>query len=412
MAKGLVKFTHLLRKLTTVGASKTYSNSGATIEEVGFPVECKPLVWEWISTTFFRENSDARFWWRTAGYMLAILLRQADYSVESQYRHLILFALLVAPELGAPPSRDLSNLSWKSFMTDDHTPIELSWDWGLTGASPAIRYSVEPIGPYAGSAIDRLNQYAGPQLLRRLRKSIPGMDLEWFEHLAKEFLVFDDSPNTESHQSRFFAAFDLHQGEIAVKAYFFPAFKAVQCGQPALAVISEALTTLPGFRFSNYGGFSSFKSFMEERNLYEPMKVEMLAIDCTTSASPRLKIYARSGSTSFDSVRQIMTLGAKLDSVETLQGLEELQTLWELLFGSDRASHEELSHVQHRTAGILYNFEFRPGSPFPVPKLYIPVRHYARNDSTVFAALQTYFQRCGHEYGMVDQFLQAMKAIR
>ncbi len=49
-----------------------------------------------------------------------------------------------------------------------------------------------------------------------------------------------------------------------------------------------------------------------------------------------------------------------------------------------------LPETDHRTAGILYNVEFRLGSAVPKVKIYIPVRHYAKSDEKVMHGLDEY----------------------
>lgn len=199
-------------------------------------------LWQWIDTTFFLKGSDTKFWWHNAGYALAVLLCEAGYPVESQYQHLIFFAFIVAQELG-PAMETPSRVRWRSFMTDDNMPIELSWDWGLGEEQPVIRYSVEPIGANAGTPLDQLNQYESPRFLQKLGKLLQGVDPRWTEHLFNEFVTFNNSQqlSAEKHQTRFFAAFDLRQGNVIVKAYFFPAFKAAESGQSRSATITKAL---------------------------------------------------------------------------------------------------------------------------------------------------------------------------
>lgn len=373
----------------------------------------KAIVWQRIDQLFFSERSDAQMWWKTTGYVLAVLLHQARYTTESQYRNLIFFAILVTRELGPSPNRVLSESRWKSFMTDDHMPIELSWEWGQGNDQPSIRYSIEPVGPNAGTSLDPFNRHAGAQLARRLGNSLPEIDLAWFQFFSKEFLVFDglDGPNAENHESRFFTAFDLHERDVTFKAYFFPGFKAMKTGRSKLDCVSDALARLPGDSFAGNHAFDILRNYMSSPPVDGSIDVEILAIDCVAPAMSRVKIYARSRLTSFDSVKSMMTLAGRLNSPETAQGLGELEILWNLLFGADHASSEELRHVGHRTAGILYNFEIKPGRPLPVPKIYIPVRHYFQCDLCIMEALCTYLQRRGKNSQSVNQYVQAMKTI-
>ena len=211
-------------------------------------------------------------------------------------------------------------------MTDDHTPIELNWDWGRPGDLRTIRYCIEPIGSYAGTSVDRLNKNCGPDSLRKLSKSVPGVDQVWFEHFSREFITYSclDRENTESHGSRFFAAFDLHQREITVKAYFFPAFKVIETAKTRLAVLNEAFVRLPGYQPTAFAAFDLFKSYIQDSTANGSMEMEMLAIDCISPGKSRFKVYTRSCFTSFESVKTILTLNGTLD---LSRGLQELQIL-------------------------------------------------------------------------------------
>ena len=97
-----------------------------------------------------------RHWWTHSGYVLAVLLKQAGYSTDEQYKSLDFFAVLIAPSLGATPSGTDDRSRWSSFMTDDKRPIELSWDWGVSDQRPTIRYSIEPVGLDAGTPRDKV----------------------------------------------------------------------------------------------------------------------------------------------------------------------------------------------------------------------------------------------------------------
>lgn len=66
----------------------------------------------------------------------------------------------VVPNLGPPPTLIESPNLWRSFMTDDFTPIEFSWDWGNVDSMTdrRVRFSVEPISYDAGTFKDLSTQ--------------------------------------------------------------------------------------------------------------------------------------------------------------------------------------------------------------------------------------------------------------
>lgn len=71
---------------------------------------------------------------------------------------------------------------------------------------------------------------------------------------------------------------------------------------------------------------------------------------------------------------------------------------------------QELPQVEHRTAGILYYFEVKANEALPVPKVYIPARHYVQNDFLALERLQLFMQH-RHEYRPTANYLRAMKTI-
>lgn len=135
----------------------------------------------------------------------------------------------------------------------------------------------------------------------------------------------------------------------------------------------------------------------------------MLAIDHIYPLQSLFKIYFRSRKTDFDSVANVMTLNGRNNNPMLKQGLEDLKSLWNTLFEVDTTS-QSLPKVGHRTAGILYNVEFKLGDSFPVAKVYLPVRHYAKSDGGIVRGLGNYFDYHGRGKYM-SQYVDAMHTL-
>ena len=353
-----------------------------------------------------RASPISQFWWSKVASSLAVLLSQAGYPPESQYRNLLFFSFFIVPELGKPPFSSARSARgsprWKSFMTDDGTPIEFSWDWGCIdkGQPSTIRFSIEPIAPEAGSQADPLNANAGLSLMHRLQQVLPEISLDCFDHFSNYFSTFKQAEielasaaNRERHQSQFFAAFDLRGDSIMANAYFLPALKSIQTGLSKLDLVSRSLVALDAQAGLDLGAFRLLRDYINS-SPHQKIEVEILAIDCVLPTKARLKIYVRSPHTSFRSVEDIMTLGDRNRRLQMAKSLEELHKLWDLVTGDGRpkSASQDLKHVSHRTAGILYNFEIQHGKREPVPKVYIPVRHYGKNDLAVMQGLRSWLQ--------------------
>ncbi len=96
---------------------------------------------------------DASFWWTKTGLLFADIMDQAGYSREIQDKYLNFYFHCIIPALGPRPDPGNKHLIWPSFMTDDHTPIELSWAWEQKTGSPEVRLSIEPIQRISGPVV-------------------------------------------------------------------------------------------------------------------------------------------------------------------------------------------------------------------------------------------------------------------
>jgi DMATS type aromatic prenyltransferase len=356
------------------------------------------LVWKQVySRSFLAENAHQRLWSQHVGKAIGVLLYNAGYSSHLQSRNLEFFTQLIAPNLGVFQGvTDNYTRSWRSFMTDDGSPIELSWDWGINDSRPVIRYSIEPIGLYAGTSLDPTNLLAGPALQNHLIQFLPKMRLEWY-HYFKDF--FDcgrekrarGAEELQDHNTSIFYAFDLSEKETIAKVYFFPKYRATSRQQSNLEVLLEAIKGAPHCTKTNLLALSVFLEFAND-SASKNIEYEILAIDLIDPLESHFKIYFRSRDTSFDSVFNFMTLGGRIKHPGLDRELESLHRLCNSLFGLCESSTHLLKESNHRTAGMLYNIEFRLGDLNPVAKIYIPVRHYSKGDDAVIDALDEYFR--------------------
>ncbi|KAG6354294.1 hypothetical protein INS49_004899 [Diaporthe citri] len=379
-----------------------------------YPVELS--IWHQVNSELESPtNIHQRFWWsRHSGKVLAVLLHYARHPPELQYRDLKFFAEVVAPYLGVSHEAGVvgGTSPWPSFVTDDGTPVELSWDWGTRDSLPTIRYAIEPIGLRAGTSLDPHNLAVGPAFQDQLARSLPEMGLELFRHFIS---FFNGHVNPErgakgddgDRPSSIFYAFDL-AAEITAKVYFFPKMRATAFGQSNLEVIMQAIHTTPGVSNEDLEAFAVFRDFASDP-VNIGLEYEMLATDLISLTKSRFKIYLRCRDTSFNSVINIMTLGGRIRRSNLYSGLVDIHQLWKGLFGA-RPLDQPLGHKTHRTAGMIYNVEFRLGDTVPVTKIYLPVRHYSSSDAAVIQGLNDYFQDRQRGKYMPD-YVKAMSTL-
>jgi DMATS type aromatic prenyltransferase len=396
------------------------------------------LVWDSVSKWLPSRNEDCNFWWQKTGPHLASLLLQADYSVEEQYESLLFHYHLVVPHLGSRPKPSLySDVApapiWKSFMTDDFSPIEYSWKWD-TGKNlsigrylgPDIRYGIEAIGPYAGTVVDPRNQASTKAILHQLNLANPTIDLTWFHILTQalfknELFTFRnedvDMDNAGLGSSSMFLAFELLKHELAVKAYFVPPKprQTNSAGIDSQERLVQAIRSLDALNTgqkekSDWIALDQTLSFLDSSEDMRKLSVFMIGIDCVKPSESRLKIYVRSPQTSFDSIVNILTMGGKRTGFE--RNLHDLKDLWCLTLGlpTDFSTSEELPQRHHATSGICYYFDTQQGVALPDIKLYIPVRHYGISDLAIAQGLAKFLEM--HERGIYAAgYLRALKAL-
>lgn len=347
-------------------------------------------------------NTNAQTWWSLTGPILGRLMSSANYDVQTQYACLIFHLYNVVPRLGPAPGTE-GNQNWRSFMCDDFSPLEYSWNWSSDKIKkPKIRYSVELIGPDAGTPKDPYNRSETLELCTQLRKDLPKADWKLFDIMCDAFYnktitnsnnnkVHSDQDTLTSSPSSLFLAFELGS-TISTKAYFMPT-KFLQDSTPPLHLLSTAISKL---RASGHtcGGYESLLRFLSTP-AGSDLDLIIVAIDCFESTTSRFKIYMRSPHTSFASVLSNMTLGG----TQPLPALaaQNLKDLWHstLSLPLTFPASSPLPLRTHQTSGILYNFDLSLSSSSISPKLYIPLKHYAKSDGEAARGLSGYLEKRG-----------------
>lgn len=363
-------------------------------------------AWKTLNKWLPPFSEDKDWWWKTLGQHLITLLTQANYDLNEQYEALLFLYRWVVPDMGPRPRSNIA--PWKSFMTDDHSPIEYSWKWSFGSKKPEIRYAIEPISPLAGSMQDPFNQAATQTLMHNLAKSMPELDLTWFDHFWRELL----GPGTPAAStaggmggsSTMFVALEMLHDHLSVKVYFIP----VQT--PELSAWHQINRAIRNLEYQSLESLNHIESYLSNDDDGCQLRPFMLAIDCVKPEVSRLKIYARSTQTSFRFIRNVMTVGGLRTGLD--QALDNFSDLWKRTLGLDPESspESELLTVDHPTSGAVFHFDVGPKSPIPDVKAYIPVRHYARNDLEAALGLLGYLE--DHGRGHYSQsYLRALHAL-
>lgn len=277
-------------------------------------------------------DEDAEFWCNSTGPVLEAMMQKANYDIDLQHAYLSFFCRYVAFSLGKRPTAEGKPRNWNSFMADDFTPIELSWSWTGSRPLPQVRYSIESIGPYAGTKLDPFNGQMTINLINNICPKPLNLDLRCFNRLYSDLFAFEPKgTNTDAlcpapePRSQTFMAFDLNESGPMLKAYFIPNLKAIETGQSKIKLVRECLKKLDCQHLPMFGAVELLSQFIASRPANQSLELDIVGIDCASLATSRIKIYVRSRLTSFESVVDIMTLGGALQDSGTEAGLAEVK---------------------------------------------------------------------------------------
>ena len=336
-------------------------------------------------------------------------MHEAGYAQIAHDSGLDFFEHNVIPYLEHTPLQSQPG-RWRSFMTDDFSPFEYSWSWEK---SPRIRYSFEPIGAEAGTAADFFNRKRPLGCAQKLQLAVPESDWRQFNFFADTFYgseaVMNRRPESDrgsSSPSSIFFAVELGRSETLIKAYLIPVV-AEQTQQPRLSVLSKSLEKCS----TDVSAYLLLEQHIVQRQACDPIHIAGIAVDCIDPSAARLKIYLRSKETSFTEVCSLLTLDQKIQTW-TSEAIADLWKLWKLVLDlpPEHSMDDPLEQVNHETSGVLYHFDIRPGRAWPESKVYIPVKHYGRNDRKIAESLVAFLSE--HEQGeYTEKFLKAIERL-
>ena len=143
-----------------------------------------------------------------------------------------------------------------------------------------------------------------------------------------------------------------------------------------------------------------------------------MAIDCVNEASlpdARVKFYVHARSNSFNTVRDYVTLGGRLQDESTLKGLAILRNIWHLLLQEPEGAVDDEFEKPLNDSSIFcqrlyFSFEMRPGRKFPEVKTYLPTWNYVRSDEETMKNYEEVFRRCGHEWGEEGRYRKVFES--
>lgn len=337
--------------------------------------------------------------------------------------------------MGPAPTAEGKPAKWKSLLGLDGSPIEYSWKWNTKASGPDVRYVTEPIGQFPGTDLDPLNQLALRELLHKLALKTPSsdMNLSWVNHFFAKLYDHDNSKYTAAAAagSDMSTATSVQFGveflrdAIGFKTYFFPRklgiVEAVPVEQYDAAI---AKLEVKGKDYSARAALNEFLKSSPEGKKLNPFS---LAVDNVAPEKSRVKIYFHTLNTTFDSVREVMTLGGRVTGIEKqLADLKELIQATASLPADfpddaeiplpnssqvlDSSVQKDFGELEKVLTGYLYYFDVSPAKPLPEIKWFIPTRAYAPNDLDLARNTMGWMEKNGRgEYN--DRYLHMLEVM-
>lgn len=347
-------------------------------------------------------------------------MEKAGYSIEGQAAGLLFHHKWILPALGPRPTIYGEPVRKRDYMYDDRSPLEMSWSWddpiAKPNSKPKIRYSATGHEPDA--EMETWPVRAGPLFVNKLRPSFPGTDWTVVERLQaawdKDAAGIESVAGTTtlSTKTDFLLGFELDEMNVNMKGYLRPP-KTLTRRDGSLNAIASAVRSLEtdGRTYPALDILSKFFKSDPTGKTLTVIDEPALAVDCVDAQYSRLKLYCWSRETSFEYVMKVLTLGEENSPLTPLL-LAELFPLWKSVFGcpDDFSVTDTLTELPGEPPGVLYNFEFRPGSRSISPKLYIPAKHYGVSDGCVAYGLTNYLRHRGRgKY--VGAYLDLMQSM-
>ncbi|KAF9077184.1 aromatic prenyltransferase [Rhodocollybia butyracea] len=332
----------------------------------------------------------ASFWQRLVLKHIRVLLEESDSYTLPEVESFLDFVdrtLIQLDALGPDPTS--SSSGWKSYLTDDHSPVEYSLS--IKKDFCTTRFAFEPLS----TDTDSINHDAPIQWLSK--QSIDADGKLWFDTLVKLLTI---TPSLSSnglksdehikHVARGLTqhifAFDLAKKPL-LKSYIFHdalarqvAVSASDWGEEKDRLLFQAMDAL-GLS-TPWKKVASYLSHLRNSHPKYAGQTEFIGWDMVSPDTSRMKVYVRFANAGLPQLLSHLDLGGALDPDKAqIQEIKAAATeMWQAFLGEDQLSTSDINNCDTRTQGVILYYELKKNHPDPSAKFYLPVRHYLSSD--------------------------------
>ncbi|BCS28508.1 uncharacterized protein APUU_70078S [Aspergillus puulaauensis] len=359
-------------------------------------------------------------WWKRTGPQLALMLKEAGYAVDKQFEVLLFY------------------YHWISLLSDIGVPLEYSWKWDTAATRPDVRLTIEAINELSGTRFDPLNQSPSLELVQRLSHILPRLDASWASHFLSSFYDHDKVKYVEESQSAsgmplrstMLVCFEFGHNGTTSKTYMSPR----KLGQQGFAPLSEYISAIEALGPNL--ALHTLTDFLNTSPEGPDLKPFMLAVDNIAPSASRLKFYFATPRTSYNSIREVLTLGGRIKSPTLESKLRTLHKLVKVIMPTppdlpddadipappppSSANLESKSNPDKSTdmanqrpdfsSGYQYYFDIAPGATLPDIKFYIAIRKEQMNDRVVADGLTDWMRAQGRG-AFCDGYVRVLEGL-
>ncbi|KAK2750373.1 hypothetical protein FQN57_003853 [Myotisia sp. PD_48] len=369
------------------------------------------------------KNATTEYWSQHLRSVLAPLLKAAGtYSASDQASHLEFLDQHIAPNLGPLPNEPHAKYTTPSSLVG--SPVDPSINLTSSG-QPKVRFDYDVIGPAERAGPDPFSEQLSREMLLGLA-SVVGADTRWLKCLMSALYL--TPAETELALARMppgiavppsSVGFDFDGPKRTLKAYIPGVRKAIATGQSSGDVILGALRSLDPLGPELAPGLDLVAEYLA--NCKNDAMLMLIGIDCvdpTKQKNARVKCYLHTSSNAFAVVRDVLTLGGRLNDETSLKRVEILHSIWPLLIDepeSAQSADETWAKPERiqRTgySGIQYTIEITPGKAIPETKIYVPLFQYLGTSEAAEKNFESILKKLDHEWGHSGKYRETMKAI-
>lgn len=262
---------------------------------------------------------------------------------------------------------------------------------------------------FTGTNLDPLNQRAFRELLHKLSQFVPDVDLAPTDYFMSTLFDHDKSVLMKAVEdgvplqfSSTALAFEFLNKGLLLKTYYAP--RKLETGHFTL---KDWDTAIRGY-YPESKALDVVYEFLRTSPEGKLMNPYHLAVDNVEGG--RLKFYFQSPHRTFTSVREILTIGGRVQREGLEEQLLSLHDLLNAVTGQspdfpedgeppiveedvtadlDTDGHPELM------SGYLYYFDIAPGATLPEIRFYVPIRRYCKSDLDLAQSLTTWMAANG-----------------